>query len=244
MIREGSDGTGRARAARGRVAVVDFGAGNTRSVLRALQAVGAAARLVRRPGELQGAERLVLPGVGAAGSAMARITEQGLVEPLREWATAGRPFLGICLGAQLLLDRSEEDDAPGLGLLAGVCRRFPAARDGGPERVPHIGWNRVDLGGGQGFEAYFVHAYRLDPADSSDVAGWSEVDGFRFPSLLRSGAVLGTQFHPEKSGPPGRALLAAWASGLLDGGAATDRGGDADVTRPESRPPIGAGAWS
>jgi glutamine amidotransferase len=247
VIREGNGGPG---GLGGAIAVIDFGAGNTRSVLRALQAVGAAARLVRTAAELQGAERLVLPGVGAAGSAMARITEQGLVEPLRAWAAAGRPFLGICLGAQLLLDRSEEDDAPGIGLLAGVCRRFPLAGDGGPERVPHIGWNRVDLAGGQGFEAYFVHGYRLDPADSSVVAGWTEVDGFRFPSLLRSGSLLGTQFHPEKSGPPGRALLAAWASGLLDrgstidGGPATDVGGDADVARPEARAPIGAGAWS
>ena len=199
------------------IAVADFGAGNTRSVLRALQAVGAAARLVRDPGELGTADRLVLPGVGAAGSAMAALRAQGLVDPLREWAAAGRPFLGICLGAQLLLDQSEEDDAPGLGLLAGTCRRFPAPADGGPARAPHIGWNPVDLRGGAAFDAYFVHGYWLDPADRSAVAGTTEVDGFRFPSLLRAGSILGTQFHPEKSGPAGRALLAAWASGLLDG---------------------------
>lgn len=197
------------------IAVVDFGAGNTRSVLRALTAVGADARLARTPDELEGADRLVLPGVGAAGSAMETLTRQGMVEPMRDWVAEGRPFLGICLGAQLLLDASEEDSAPGLGLLAGVCRRFPPASAGGPMRVPHIGWNRVELPAGA-FDAYFVHGYWLDPADSTNVVGWTDVDGFRFPSLVRSGPLIGTQFHPEKSGGAGRALLAAWAGGLLD----------------------------
>jgi imidazole glycerol phosphate synthase glutamine amidotransferase subunit len=197
------------------IAVVDFGAGNTRSVLRALEAVGADARLVRTPDGLIDADRLVLPGVGAAGSAMAALRRQDLVGPMQEWVAAGRPFLGICLGAQLLLDVSEEDDASGLGLIAGMSRRFPAPAAGGPMRVPHIGWNRVELAGGR-FDAYFVHGYWLDPADPSVVAGWTEVDGFRFPSLLRSGSVVGTQFHLEKSGATGRALLAAWAGGLLD----------------------------
>jgi imidazole glycerol phosphate synthase glutamine amidotransferase subunit len=199
------------------IAVVDFGAGNTRSVLRAMHAVGAEAALMRSPEGLADADRLVLPGVGAAGSAMASLLDQGLVGPIRQWVAAGRPFLGICLGAQLMLDASEEDDAPALGLLPGVCRRFPAAADGGPQRVPHIGWNRVELGRGAGFDAYFVHGYWLDPADPSVVIGWTEVDGFHFPSLIRAGSMLGTQFHPEKSGPPGRALLAAWVGGLLDG---------------------------
>lgn len=199
------------------IAVVDFGAGNTRSVLRALTAVGADACLVRTPAELDTAapDRLVLPGVGAAGSAMETLTRRDLVEPMRDWVAGDRPFLGICLGAQLLLDASEEDAAPGLGLVPGTCRRFPPASAGGPMRVPHIGWNRVELPAGA-FDAYFVHGYWLDPADPDAAAGWTEVDGFRFPSVVRSGSVLGTQFHPEKSGGAGRALLAAWADGLLD----------------------------
>jgi len=197
------------------IAIVDFGAGNTRSVLRALAAVGADARLVRDPAGLTDAQRLVLPGVGAAGSAMAILETQGMVEPMRRWVADGRPFLGICLGAQLMLDRSEEDDAAGLGLLPGVCRRFPPVAAGGPRLVPHIGWNRVELASG-GFDAYFVHGYWLDPSDAAVVVGWTEVDGFRFGSLLRAGPMVGTQFHPEKSGPAGRALLAAWAGGLLD----------------------------
>lgn len=198
------------------IAVVDFGAGNTRSVLRGLQAVGARARLVRTRSELAGAERLVLPGVGAAGSAMAALREQSLVDPIRAWAGAGRPFLGICLGAQLMLDASEEGDTAGLALIRGRCRRFPAVEDGGPKRVPHIGWNRVDIGAAASFDAYFVHGYWLQPLDAGVVAGWTEVDGFRFPSVIRAGSLLGTQFHPEKSGPAGRALLAAWVRGLLD----------------------------
>jgi imidazole glycerol phosphate synthase glutamine amidotransferase subunit len=197
------------------IAVVDFGAGNTRSVLRALASVGADARLVRTPDSLTDADRLVLPGVGAAGSAMAALQRQDLVGPMQEWVAANRPFLGICLGAQLLLDASEEDDASGLGVIAGMSRRFPPLAAGGPMRVPHIGWNRVEIAGG-GFDAYFVHAYWLDPADVGVVAGWTAVDGFRFPSLLRTGSVIGTQFHVEKSGAAGRALLAAWAGGLLD----------------------------
>lgn len=197
------------------IAVVDFGAGNTRSVLRALAVVGADARLVREPSGLADADRLLLPGVGAAGSAMATLAGRGLVETMRRWVADGRPFLGICLGAQLMLDRSEEDHAPGLGLLPGVCRHFPTVANGGPRLVPHIGWNRVELSAGS-FDAYFVHGYWLDPADVGAVAGWTEVDGFRFPSLVRSGPMLGTQFHPEKSGAAGRALLSAWAAGLLD----------------------------
>lgn len=197
------------------IAVVDYGAGNTRSVLRALAAVGADARLVREPSGLTDAVRLVLPGVGAAGAAMAKLKTQGMVEPMRRWVADGRPFLGICLGAQLMLDRSEEDNAPGLGLLPGVCRRFPTPADGGPRLVPHIGWNRVELAAGS-LDAYFVHGYWLDPADAGVVAAWTSVDGFRFPSLLRAGSLLGTQFHPEKSGPAGRALLRAWTGGLLD----------------------------
>ena len=196
------------------IAVVDFGSGNTRSVLRALEAIGAPARLVATPEGLGAAERLVLPGVGAAPSAVEELMARGLWEPVRRWGSEGRPFLGLCLGAQLLLDGSDEGDAPGLGLVPGRCRAFPPATGGGPRQVPHIGWNEVRTATGA-FDAYFVHGYWLD-ADAGAVAGWTEVDGFRFPSLLRVGSMTGTQFHPEKSGPTGRTLLAAFASGALD----------------------------
>jgi imidazole glycerol phosphate synthase glutamine amidotransferase subunit len=198
------------------IAVVDYGAGNTRSVLRALTAVGAEARLVADPDGLAAAERLVLPGVGRAGTAVAALQERGVWDPLRAWAIDGRPFLGVCLGAQLVLDGSDEDDADGLGLIAGRTRKFPAAAAGGPRTVPHIGWNCVELRSGAVADAYFVHAFFPDPDDRDTVAGTTEVDGFRFPSVLRAGSVTATQFHPEKSGPFGRALLAAFAAGSLD----------------------------
>jgi imidazole glycerol phosphate synthase glutamine amidotransferase subunit len=196
------------------IAVLDFGSGNTRSVLRALEAVGSEARLVATPEGIDGAERLVLPGVGAAPSAVEALMARGLWEPVRRWGGAERPLLGLCLGAQLLLDGSDEGDAPGLGLIRGRSRAFPSLADGGPRLVPHTGWNEVRTATAA-FDAYFVHGYWLD-ADPSAVAGWTDVDGFRFPSLLRAGSLTGTQFHPEKSGPTGRALLAAFAAGALD----------------------------
>jgi glutamine amidotransferase len=198
------------------IGVVDFGAGNTRSVLRALSAVGAPAFLARRPEELRGAERLVLPGVGAAGSAVRILRASGLWDEVRTLANDGRPLLGICLGAQLMLDGSDEDDAAGLALLPGRCRAFPARADGGPRIVPHVGWNAVELHGGRRADAYFVHGYWLESSDPDVVAGTTEVDGFRFPSLLRRRHLTAVQFHPEKSGGFGRALLGAFATGLLD----------------------------
>lgn len=198
------------------IAVVDYGAGNTRSVLRALHAVGADAHLATDPDGLADAERLVLPGVGAAGSAAAELRRRGLWQPVRDWVVGGGPLLGICLGAQLLLDRSEEGETPGMGLIHGVCRAFPPREAGGPRSVPHIGWNAVTLRGGREVDAYFVHGYWLD-ADPMAVVATTEIDGFTFPSLLRTGAITATQFHPEKSGGFGRALLTAFAAGLLDG---------------------------
>lgn len=198
------------------IGVVDFGAGNTRSVLRALAAVGAQAVLMRRPEELRRADRLVLPGVGAAGSAVRALRRTGLWDEVRVVVNEGRPMLGICLGAQLMLAGSDEDDAVGLALLPGRCRAFPAEFDGGPRIVPHVGWNAVDLPAGHRVDAYFVHGYWLDPSASEVVVGTTEVGGFRFPSLLRSGHLTAVQFHPEKSGGFGRALLGAFATGLLD----------------------------
>ena len=198
------------------ITVVDFGAGNTRSVLRALDAVGAPARLVADARGLNVAERIVLPGVGAAGSAVAALRERRLWEGLRRHAAEGTPFLGVCLGAQLLLDASDEDGALGLGIIPGRCRAFPPASVGGPRTVPHVGWNAVELTGGQAADAYFVHGYWLNPVDRATVVATTSVDGFRFPSILRAGNVIGTQFHPEKSGVFGRSLLAAFAQGALD----------------------------
>jgi glutamine amidotransferase len=197
------------------IAVVDYRAGNTRSVLRALEAVGADAHLVSGAEGIGAADRLVVPGVGAAPSAVDALQRRGLWDPVRTWALAGRPLLGVCLGAQLLLEGSDEGDAPGLAVIGGRCRAFPGPEAGGPRQVPHIGWNEVRTVDGA-FDAYFVHGYWTD-ADPATIAGRTTVDGFTFPSLLRAGAVTGTQFHPEKSGPVGRAMLEAFAIGRLDG---------------------------
>ena len=196
------------------IGVVDYGAGNTRSVLRALEAVGADATLVATGEALAAVDRVVVPGVGAAPSAVDTLLARSLWEPVREWGAAGRPLLGVCLGAQLLLEGSDEGNAPGLGLIGGRCRAFPPADAGGPRIVPHIGWNEVRASNGR-FDAYFVHGYWTD-ADDDAVVGRTTVDGFTFPSLLRRGAITATQFHPEKSGSAGRELLRAFADGLLD----------------------------
>ena len=203
------------------IAVVDFGSGNTRSVLRALEAVGAEARLVATPEGIDAADRVVLPGVGAAPSAVEALMARGLWEPVRRWGADARPLLGLCLGAQLLLEGSDEGDAPGLGLIAGRCRAFPSAAAGGPRLVPHIGWNEVVTATGA-FDAYFVHGFWLDADPLPASPAGPRSTAFAFPSLLRAGPLTGTQFHPEKSGPTGRALLAAFAAGALD---ARPRGG-------------------
>lgn len=178
--------------------------------------MGVPAKLALSADDLAGSERIVLPGVGAAPSAVAELRERSLWQPLLEWAWAGRPLLGICLGAQLLLDVSEEGPIETLGLISGTCRAFPVRVAGGPRTVPHIGWNSVRLRNGRGFDAYFVHGYWLDPSDRAVIAATTELDGFAFPSVLRAGALTAVQFHPEKSGAAGRALLAAFAGGLLD----------------------------
>jgi glutamine amidotransferase len=190
------------------VVIVDYGAGNLRSVAKALDKVGFPARVTQRPQEVQGARGVILPGVGSSGSAMAALQQRGLVEPLREVAARGVPFFGVCLGMQLLLETSEEDPRPCLGILRGRVRRFAPGL-----KVPHMGWNQVvpvkehplfqDVPSGSFF--YFVHSYYAEPADASLVLGATEY-GVTFCSALATGNLVATQFHPEKSGPVGLRL--------------------------------------
>jgi glutamine amidotransferase len=197
-----------------RVAVVDYGAGNLVSIGRALETVGAAATIVRDPAELASADALVVPGVGAAGPAMARLERYGLAEPLRAWVEAGRPFLGICLGLQLLYEGSDEDGAETLGLLAG---RTVPLRDA--PTLPHIGWNQVErrrehpllAGVPDGADLYFVHSFVVAPTDGATIVA-ETVHGSAFPSVIASGSVLGVQFHPERSGTDGLRILANFSS--------------------------------
>lgn len=189
------------------IAVVDYGAGNLVSIDQALAAAGAKTVRLRAAGSVD-ADGLVVPGVGSAGSAMARLARRGLDTTIRSWIAAGRPYLGICLGLQLLFESSEEDGARLLGLLPGRVVRLASA-----PRLPHIGWNQVALrarhplfaGIGDATDFYFVHSYAVGAG--TGVLGVTEY-GAPFVSAVAAGPVTGVQFHPERSGRDGLRLLA------------------------------------
>jgi imidazole glycerol phosphate synthase glutamine amidotransferase subunit len=194
-----------------RIAVVDYDAGNLVSIEQALTTVGARVTRATSPGDLAGMDALVVPGVGAAAPAMGRLEAVGLVEPIRRWIDADRPFLGICLGLQLLFDGSDEDGATTLGVLPGRTRRLADA-----PTLPHIGWNQVELrrrhpafdGLGAAPDFYFVHSYAgaLD-GDAPDAVVGETTHGQPFVSAVARGRLLGVQFHPERSGDGGLRLL-------------------------------------
>jgi imidazole glycerol phosphate synthase glutamine amidotransferase subunit len=194
-----------------RVAVVDYGAGNLVSIEQALTQVGAAPVRATGAGDLDGADLLVVPGVGAAAPAMQRLEAAGLVEPIRRWINADRPFLGICLGLQLLFDGSDEDDAVTLGVLPGRTRRLEDA-----PTLPHIGWNQVErrrdhpafAGVTDAADFYFVHSYAGAPEGADGAVLATTTHGRPFVSAVARGNLLGVQFHPERSGPDGLRLLA------------------------------------
>jgi glutamine amidotransferase len=202
--------------ARPLVAVVDYGAGNLVSIEQALTTVGAEVRLVRDGEAIRGADAMVVPGVGAAAPAMARLERRGIVEPIRAWLASNRPFLGICLGLQLLFEASDEDGAVTLGIVSGRTMRLEDA-----PTLPHIGWNQVDRtrahdlfdGIPDGADFYFVHSYAGEPADrdAGDVLAHTE-HGRRFVSAIARGPLLGVQFHPERSGVDGLRLLSNFVS--------------------------------
>lgn len=184
------------------VTIVNYGVGNLASIANMIRKVGGEARLIDRPEEVADADKLLFPGVGAWDAAMTAVHGRGFVEPLRAFAASGRPLLGICLGMQLLFERSEEGRLPGLGLLSGRVSRF----DDGALRVPHMGWNSVrPLPSARLFASdevsprfYFAHSYYVEPTDASDIAAVANY-GAEFACAVQRGNVLGTQFHPEKS---------------------------------------------
>ena len=194
--------------------------GNLRSVQKALGRVGAEAQIISDPTQAVGAQGLVLPGVGAFGQGMERLSETGFDELVKEWAAADRPFLGICLGLQLLFGESEEfGPTPGLEIVPGRVVRFrgPAfepSRDQPGLKVPHIGWNTLEIvkqhpvlaGMGGSAMAYFVHSYYCVPDDPTWTAVTTE-HGIRFTSAVARGNLFASQFHPEKSGDLGLAML-------------------------------------
>ena len=210
-----------------KIVVIDYQSGNLRSVAKALETAGVSAQVTGDPDELQDADAVILPGVGSGPAAMAALRERGLVEPLREYVASGRPFLGVCLGLQLLLDHTAEGDAasppgplsirdgegvrgeaagglstPCLGIIPGAVQRLPQGL-----KVPHMGWNSVEFrkehavfqGIPQGSHFYFVHSYYAAPEDEGGVAGVTEY-GIPFCSAYARDSLVATQFHPEKSG--------------------------------------------
>jgi glutamine amidotransferase len=193
------------------VCVVDYGAGNLRSLRHGLERAGASVTVTADAGRVAAARRVLVPGVGAAGAAMSVLERHGLVRAIRAVADAGGYVFGICLGMQLLFDTSEEGDVPCLGLLPG--RVTPMAFAG---RLPHMGWNDVAAAGDHPLAAslpavcYFAHSYAVEPASAATVVATTELDGRRFASMAGAERVAGTQFHPEKSGPAGRRLLRAF----------------------------------
>ncbi len=192
------------------IAIIDYGAGNIRSIEKALEHVGAAVQVTDDPSVVTRAQAVVLPGVGSGGAAMARMTRRGLDDAIRQSTQQGKPFLGICLGMQLLADHHAEGEVDGLGLFAGEVRRIPH----GP-KIPHMGWNQVKpqhsgLAIFEGIQPdayfYFAHSYYVEPQDQQGVAAVTDY-GSPFCSVIVTERVWGTQFHPEKSGSAGLQLL-------------------------------------
>ena len=190
------------------IAIVDYQAGNLRSVQKALEKSGAKAKITDDAGDIRRADAVVFPGQGANDSAMRQLKASKLVGPIKDFVASGKPFLGVCLGLQLLLERSDEGVEPGLGVLPGWVRHLPLG-----VKVPHMGWNQVKFhmehpmlhGVPTGSYFYFVHSYYAVPEQKSVVAGTTTY-GIEFCSVVARDNVVAVQFHPEKSGAGGLKL--------------------------------------
>lgn len=196
------------------IAIVDYRAGNLTSVRLALEHLGLPAKVTQESRDIETAERVIFPGVGAAGSAMQNLTELGLVDVLRGVIATGTPFLGICLGMQVIFEHSEEDGGVAcLGLVPGEVTKF---RPSDPLcKIPQMGWNTIEIQGQHPLfagienesEFYFVHSYYPVPSDAAYVLAETEYAGARFASVIGRGNLAATQFHPERSGRIGLKLL-------------------------------------
>lgn len=192
------------------IAIIDYRAGNLRSVKRALDSLSIENCITDAAETILNAERVIFPGVGAAGAAMDEIRARGLDQTIKTYVASGRPFMGICLGTQIILDHSAEDDAVCLGLIPGAVVRFDL-----PDlKIPHMGWNNLApkrshallAGVRPEHQFYFVHSYYPQPANSEDIIATCTY-GIEFAAVLGRANVVATQFHPEKSGEPGLRLL-------------------------------------
>ncbi len=198
------------------IAIIDYKAGNLTSVARAVSHLGHRCKVTCDHEEIRGAGRVIFPGVGAAGKAMEDLEALGLDEALKDAFQAGKPLLGICLGTQIIFEKSEEDGARCLGIMEGEVKRFPEPliQDGSRLKVPHMGWNQVDWlrehpvfqGVDPRASYYFVHSYYPVPKDLESVAGETGY-GVRFASAVFKENLVAVQFHPEKSGRPGLHIL-------------------------------------
>ncbi|MEN9879349.1 MAG: Imidazole glycerol phosphate synthase subunit HisH [Cyanobacteriota bacterium] len=197
------------------IGVIDYGMGNLHSVEKALSHLGAHPQRLSQPRELSGVQALVLPGVGAFDPAMERLEATGWVAPLRQWQQQGKPLLGICLGLQLLFESSAEGQRPGLGLFKGRVEALPCEPD---EQCPHMGWapllaaspSPLLLAGAPAPWMYFVHSFAAVPSDPSCITARAPYGRSSVVAAVGSGALQATQFHPEKSGQEGLALLERW----------------------------------
>ena len=196
------------------IGIVDFGGGNLFSLQEALRRIDRNFRIVTQPRDIEGLDLAILPGVGAFGVAMARLSEMGLTEVIRDFAAEGQRVLGICLGMQMLVDQSQEfGNHKGLGLIPGQVRLIPQSPDAAAIRVPNIGWRQLQGSDrdaatfGDGQYAYFVHSYYVDVEDEFDLKAWIPVNGCKVAAIIRRDNVSGFQFHPEKSGEAGIRLL-------------------------------------
>ena len=219
-----------------KLVVIDYDSGNLRSVSRALESQGVTPLVTGDAAEFDRADAVVLPGVGSGPAAMDALNQRELVGPIRDYIASGRPFLGVCLGLQLLMDRTEEGDKPCLGVIPGKTKLLPPGL-----KVPHMGWNSVrflDQNGEQHRDQdanrhpvlagipqdsyfYFVHSYYAAPEDPAGVSGTTEY-GIPFCSVYAKDNLVATQFHPEKSGPAGLQLYKNFI-GLADRGLASGK---------------------
>ena len=200
------------------IAIIDYDAGNLASVSRAVSHLGIENVITRDKTEIKAAERIIFPGVGAAGAAMESLQRSGLDVLLKEELACGKPILGICLGSQIILTQSEENDTPCLGVIDGIVRAFAPAsvsEDGQKLKIPHMGWNGINVvkshpllaGVTTDDEFYFVHSYYPEPQNSDYVIAVTN-HGISFASIVGFNNLFATQFHLEKSGPPGLKILA------------------------------------
>ncbi len=197
------------------IAIIDYDAGNIKSVEKALQFLGQEAVITSDRETIMNADKAILPGVGAFGDAMNKIRERGLEEVIHDFVDTGKPFLGICLGLQLIFEKSEESpEATGLGLLKGTITKIPTEVNGVNQKVPQIGWNNIVVnpdskllaGLGDNPYVYFVHSYYLKAENSDEVAATTEY-GVKIDCAVEKGNVMATQFHPEKSSEVGLKIL-------------------------------------